>query len=125
MHSVRTDLRLLQRGLVLALACAVAALLVLPGLALAQATPGPTPGTTTTPVTSATTTSSTPVPQVGLSLSSSKAAPGTQLTANGTGFKPTEIVDVTFNGTSVGTPTADSNGSFALSFTVPSVPLGT
>ena len=126
MHSERTDLRLMQRGLVLALACAVAALLVLPGLALAQATPGPTPGTTTTPVTSATTTTSTtPAPQVGLSLSSSKAAPGTQLTANGTGFKPTEIVDVTFNGTSVGTPTADSNGSFALSFTVPSVPLGT
>jgi hypothetical protein len=59
-------------------------------------------------------------------LSNNKAAAGTNITATGANFKPTETVDVSFNGVSVGTPVVDANGGFNLSFTVPNnMQLGT
>jgi hypothetical protein len=83
----------------------LASVLVLPATALGQAT-----GTPTAPA--------------ALTLSTQKAAANTQLTVNGTNFGVSEVVDVTFNGTSVGTPTSNPQGTFALSFTVPSVAAG-
>jgi hypothetical protein len=74
------------------------------------ATMTPTPGT-----------SATTVAAPALALSPASALAGAQVTANGSGFKATEMVDVTFNGQSVGTPKASDSGTFALTFTVPMV----
>jgi hypothetical protein len=64
----------------------------------------------------------TPVPTTpGLSLSETSGQAGSRVTANGVGFRPSETVDVTFNGQNVGQPTAADNGTFSLSFTVPSL----
>ena len=68
-------------------------MLLLPSTALAQATP-----------TAAPTAQPTAVAPAALTLSSSKDAVGTSITANGTGFRANETVDVTFNGTAVGSP---------------------
>lgn len=40
------------------------------------------------------------------------SVPGGSLTVNGTNFKPTESVTLTLQGTTLGTPIADSTGSF-------------
>jgi hypothetical protein len=86
--------------LVVILAVVLGALLVLPATALGQGT-----GPATTPAT--------------LTMSVSSGIPGDLVTANGTGFKPAENVDVTFNATSVGTAPVSADGTFSLSFKVP------
>src|ERR1051326_258253 len=65
-----------------------------------------------------------PAPSPGLSLSQSSGQSGSRVTANGVGFRPSEAVDVTFNGEDVGEPTAGDNGAFSLSFTVPTLAQG-
>jgi len=110
------------RGPAFVLTFAIAAALLLPSPALAQTatptTPQPTQAATAT---AQPTTTAAPA----LTLSNSRAASGTSVTANGSGFRPTETVDVTFNGTSVGSPAVADTGAFSLSFTVPQVPLST
>jgi hypothetical protein len=98
---------------VLLLTIALTALLILPAPALGQTATG-TPSASPSPSAQA-----TPMPQPALTLSSSSGLPGAQITANGSGFQGGETVDVSFNGQPVGTPKADSNGDFALTFTVP------
>jgi hypothetical protein len=90
---------------VLVLTFLIAALVVMPGAALGQGTGTPTP--TTSP---------------SLSLNRTEGAPGTNITANGAGFRAGETVDVTFNSEKVGEPTVADNGTFALSFQVPNMP---
>ena len=119
-----------RRGLDLAVMFVVAIWLLLPASALAQTatptTPQPTQGTTpTAQATAQATAQPTTAAAPALTLSESKAAVGASITANGSGFKPSETVDVTFNGQSVGTPTVAGNGAFSLSFAVPEVPPGT
>jgi hypothetical protein len=97
----------------------IAALMLLPATALGQQDQPGQSTLTPTPSTAATT-----VTAPGLSLSTSSGLTGAQITANGRGFRPAETVDVTFNGQSVGTPTAGDGGAFALSFTVPDVQPG-
>ena len=99
----------------------IALLVLLPGTALGQTQPMPTntPGPTSTPQPQPT---AATAPQLTLSATSGQS--GSQTTVNGAGFKPTEIVDVTFNGQSVGTPRANDQGTFALSFTVPTIQPG-
>jgi hypothetical protein len=63
----------------------------------------------------------TPVPSAALSLSESSGQAGSNVTANGVGFRPSETVNVTFNGQDVGQPVAADNGTFNLSFTVPTL----
>ncbi|GAC1313052.1 MAG: hypothetical protein NVSMB2_00430 [Chloroflexota bacterium] len=46
------------------------------------------------------------------------------MTANAAGFRPGDLVDVTFNGQSVGQPTVNTAGTFSLSFSVPNVAPG-
>jgi hypothetical protein len=58
-----------------------------------------------------------PTPQAGVSLSTNQGGPGTSVTANGSGYRPGEIVQVTFNGSPVGAPTANTGG-FGLSFNI-------
>jgi hypothetical protein len=55
-----------------------------------------------------------------LTFNPTQAAPGAQLTINGTGFRAGESVSVSFNGPTVGTATADTNGNVTWTFTVPS-----
>jgi hypothetical protein len=90
------------------------ALVALPATALGQATG--TPGTTPAPA------STTPMPAANpaLTMSASSGLPGDMVTASGSGFKPAENADVTFNGTSVGTAPVGADGTFSLSFKVPS-----
>jgi len=95
---------------VLFLTFLIGALVILPGTALGQATGTVVPGTNT--------------PSPTLTMSPTKAAAGASVTANGTGFRGGETVDVSFNGQPVGEPTAGDNGSFALTFAVPSVAPG-
>jgi len=87
-----------------------ASLIILPATALAQAT----------------TATSTPGPAVAtaVTMSTSSGIAGASVTANGVGYKPTEIVDVTLNGAAVGTPTVNSGGTFSLAFTVPNLDPG-
>src|SRR5207302_9787394 len=47
------------------------------------------------------------------------AAPGTSITVTGTNFKPGETVTLSFNGPTIGTETADTNGQVTFTFTVP------
>ena len=109
---------------VLSFGLVVAVLLMVPATALGQTTTG-TPTAVPTAVTSATEaptamTSPTAAPNAALTLSTSNGLPGAQVTANGSGFQGGETVDVLMNGQNVGSPTAGSNGTFSLSFTVPS-----
>jgi hypothetical protein len=57
---------------------------------------------------------------VTLNFNPTQAAPGASLTVTGAGFRPGESVDLTFNGPSVGTATADTSGNVTWTFTVPS-----
>ena len=102
----------------------LAGLVILPTSAAGQTTnltPTPTTmaGATTTPETT-----QTPAAQPALSLSTSSGLAGASVTANGSGFKPGENVDVSFNGQSVGTPTVNTGGTFSLSFTIPNLQPG-
>src|SRR5919198_504514 len=102
----------------LVLVLVLAGMVMLPATAAGQATTPtntPMPGATTTPQ---------PAAQPALQLSTSSGLAGANITANGSGFKPAETVDVTFNGQSVGKPTVNDGGTFSLSFTVPNVPPG-
>ena len=91
-------------------------LLLAPATALGQTTTG-----SPTAVTSPTAESSpTSMASPALTLSTSNGLPGAQVTANGSGFQGGETVDVLMNGQNVGSPTAGNNGTFSLSFTVPS-----
>ncbi|HEX8967112.1 MAG TPA: hypothetical protein VF937_04475 [Chloroflexota bacterium] len=113
---------LLMMGLI------VLALVMLPSTAAGQTQPQATPtatvmaATTTTPAAGATATT-TPTPN-SLTLSSASGLPGATITANGSGFQSGETVDVSFNGQSVGTPTANAGGTFSLSFSVPNLAAG-
>ncbi len=105
----------------LAIAVALlAALVTMPGIALGQtvtpATPGPTQAAQAT---------ANPTPQAGLSLSASQGAPGLSVTAFGSGYRPGETVQVTFDGSPVGAATANTGGSFGLSFDVANLAIGT
>src|SRR5207248_454756 len=51
-----------------------------------------------------------------LTLSSTSGTAGSTTTANGSGFQPSETVDVTFNGQAVGEPTVNAQGTWSLSF---------
>ena len=121
--------RIAAGSVVVVLVLVLAALVMAPATALGQATGA----ATSTPTVSANTTATVPAnttpmatPQAGpaLQLSSSSGLPGSTVTANGSGFTPGETVDVTFNGQSVGSPTANTGGTFSLAFTVPNTPPG-
>jgi hypothetical protein len=83
-------------------------------------TPTTVPGATTTPAAS---TTGTPTPAA-LNPSPSQAAAGSSVVINGSGFQPGEKVNVSFNGSGIGTPTADTSGNFSQSFTVPNLAPG-
>jgi hypothetical protein len=55
-----------------------------------------------------------------LNFNPTTAAPGASLTVTGAGFRPGETVDLTFNGPSIGTATADTSGNVTWTFTIPS-----
>jgi hypothetical protein len=95
-----------KRAFVVVLTFLMAATLVLPSLALGQ-TPAPTA-----------------TPAATLTLSSTEGQSGASVTANGANFTAGEAVRVTFNGQTVGTPTANTQGTFALSFNVPNIDEG-
>src|SRR5262245_26787260 len=119
----------------LLLACAI--VVALPATAFGQTTTGPTPAPTTAatpmPTTAATpaptspaataqpTIAATPVPATALTVSNSKAAPGTDLHVNGSGFQAGETVDLSFNGTAFDPlPNAGVDGTFSVAWTAPS-----
>jgi hypothetical protein len=54
-----------------------------------------------------------------LSFNPAQAAPGAQVTVTGAGFQPGESATLTFNGPTVGTATADTNGDVTWTFTIP------
>jgi hypothetical protein len=116
-HSVSRHERIATGSVVLILVLVLAALTMAPATAIGQAT-GPA---TTTPTAVLATT-----PQAGLALqlSPTSGAPGSNVTANGSGFAPGETVDVSFNGQAVGTPSVNNGGTFSLAFTVPNTPPG-
>src|SRR5919202_3119096 len=119
-HSLSRHERIATGSVVLILVLVLAALVMAPATALGQAT-----GATPTPTVPANTTP-TATPQAGpaLSLSPTSGLPGSNVTANGSGFAPGETVDVSFNGQAVGTPAVNNGGTFSLAFTVPNTPPG-
>jgi hypothetical protein len=54
-----------------------------------------------------------------LKLSTNSGLAGASITANGSGFKAGETVEVSFNGSAIGTPTVNDGGTFSLAFTIP------
>jgi hypothetical protein len=54
-----------------------------------------------------------------LNFDPAQAAPGAQLTVTGAGFRAGESVTLSFNGPTVGTATADTNGGVTWTFTIP------
>src|SRR5919202_4862036 len=126
--SMNSDRRSLSRheriaagSVVLVLVLVLAALVMAPATALGQATGA---GTPTATVPANTTPTATPQAGPALQLSSSSGLPGSSVTANGSGFRPGETVDVTFNGQSVGAPMANTGGTFSLTFSIPSLQPG-
>jgi hypothetical protein len=118
LHYGRTRL-----GVVVMVLALLAALVVLPGTALGQTVTPATPAATvaSTPGAQAT---ANPTPQAGLSLSATQGAPGMSVTAFGSGYRPGESVHVTFNATLVGATTANTGGTFGLSFDVADLAIG-
>ena len=49
---------------------------------------------------------------------------GAPIALNGTGYKPTELVEVSFNGQALGSATANDSGAFSLAFKVPALDPG-
>jgi hypothetical protein len=60
-----------------------------------------------------------------LAFATAEGLPGAQITLSVSGFQSGETVDITFNGPSIGTVTADTNGSANLTFTLPTLAAGT
>jgi hypothetical protein len=54
-----------------------------------------------------------------LTFNPTQAAPGSQLTVTGAGFRPGESVTLSFNGPTVATATADTSGNVTWTFTIP------
>jgi hypothetical protein len=119
----------------LVLVLVLAGLAILPATAAGQTTsttPAATAATAaTTPATAASSTAATtpqattaPAAAPALALSTSSGLAGANITANGSGFKPSETVDVSFNGQSMGKPPVNGGGTFSLTFTVPQLPPG-
>jgi hypothetical protein len=110
-------------SVVLVLGLVLALLVMMPATALGQTTTSTTPTPvppTAVPATATPQAQATAIPNAGLNLSSSSGLPGATITANGSGFQGGETVDVTMNGQNVGSPTVSGNGTFSLSFNVPS-----
>jgi hypothetical protein len=99
--------RIGPRAFIVFLSLLLGALLVLPATALGQATPTPSP---------------TAAPSV--TLSSNEGAAGSNVTVNGAGFQAGETVRVTFNGQNIGSPTANTGGTWSLAFAIPNVDPG-
>jgi hypothetical protein len=59
-----------------------------------------------------------------LMLSAQQGQPGNTVTAIGAGFQPGESVQVFFNGAQVGTASADTTGTFRLTFAIPKIANG-
>jgi hypothetical protein len=131
--------RLFGRAVLVTLVLSIAGILVLPVTVFGQGVSTPTlvpaatlvpastlvPAATAAPVTTAqpaATATGVPVPTLTLTTQSGLA--GATITANGSGFKPTELVDVSFNGATVGSPTVNSGGTFSLAFTIPDLTPG-
>jgi hypothetical protein len=60
-----------------------------------------------------------------ITFSAQSAAPGTNISITATGFTPGESVQMLFNGAQIGTPTADTNGTVTVPFTIPTLSAGT
>lgn len=60
----------------------------------------------------------------GVSLDKTEGAVGSMLTATGHGFAPNKIVSITYDADPVAQTTADNNGTFSCSFSVPVSPSG-
>jgi hypothetical protein len=129
--------RFVGRAIFVTLLFSFAAVLVLPATVFGQGTPTAVPaagsGATLVPVatlvpimaaTAVPAAQATAVPVPALAMSTPSGLVGATVTANGVGFKPTELVDISFNGASVGTPTVNSGGTFSLSFAVPDLAPG-
>jgi hypothetical protein len=102
------------RAVALSVGLLMATLLILPATALGQATPGPTPAVG--PTTQATT---APAAAPALALSPTAGLPGAPIAANGSGYKPTELVELSFSDQPIGTQTVNAGGTFSFPFKVP------
>jgi hypothetical protein len=60
-----------------------------------------------------------------ITLSVPQGEPSTNISITATGFTPGETVQMLFNGASIGTPTADTNGTVTVPFTIPNLSAGT
>jgi hypothetical protein len=60
----------------------------------------------------------------GITLSTSQGAAGSAFTVTASGFRPGEQVNLTFNGTNIGSETADVNGGISTNLTVPTIAAG-
>jgi hypothetical protein len=60
----------------------------------------------------------------GITLSATQGAAGSAFSLTASGFRPGETVNVTFNGTNIGSETADVNGGITTNLTVPSIAPG-
>ena len=89
-----------------------AAVLLVPATAFGQtAVPAGTPAATT-------------AAPPALTLTPASDVSGAPIALNGTGYKPTELVEVSFNGQALGSATANDTGAFSLPFKVPSLDPG-
>lgn len=95
-----------------------ATLIILPATVFAQATPGPTAGA------GAGTPTAAPAVATAVKLSAATGLAGASITLNGEGYKPTELINASFNGQPIGNPTVNSGGTFSLAFTVPTLDPG-
>jgi hypothetical protein len=60
----------------------------------------------------------------GITLSATQGAAGSAFSLTASGFRPGETVNITFNGTNIGSETADVNGGISTNLTVPSIAPG-
>src|SRR5258708_16953322 len=91
--------------------------MIVPAPVLGQTDPNLSP--TATLVATATT-----VAAPKLTLSTASGLAGASIAAKGSGFKAGEVVDVSCNGQSVGSPTVNDGGSFSLACSVPNLQPG-
>jgi hypothetical protein len=57
----------------------------------------------------------------GITLSANQGAAGSAFSLTASGFRPGETVNITFNGTNIGSETADVNGGISTNLTVPNI----
>jgi hypothetical protein len=114
------------RALFVFVSLLVATLLVLPATALGQADPTAVPATAVpaTAVPATTVPAPAPAGAPALTLVPTTDIVGAAVALNGTGYKPTELVEVSFNGQPLGSATANASGAFSLPFKVPSLAPG-